>query len=71
MMLCAVLPGQGSLLQHHIGEENDIIFFAVVQYSGSFRRPVQKAVVILDRRDLQALFCQNVSRFFDLRQAVV
>src|SRR5699024_8637186 len=70
-MLYIIFPGQSSLLQHHIGEENDIILLAVVQNSGSFRRTVQKTVMVLDRRDLQPLLCKDVSCFFDLRQTVV
>ena len=66
-----VLAGQRALFKHHVREEDDAVFPAVVQDARVFRRAVDQTVMVLHRRELQSVGLQNLVGLLDLGQIVV
>ena len=66
-----VLAGQRALFKHHVREEDDAVFPAVVQDARVFRRAVDQTVMVLHRRELQPVGLQNLVGLLDLGQIVV
>ena len=70
-ILHVVFPGEGALLQHHIGPEPDTVLLAKVQHAAFLGRAVQQAEMVLHGAHLETCFTQDFICAADFLDVVV